>query len=148
MGLPAASPKVRWSAIIGPEAVPASQLVSEGELRDIDKVRARLTAEGFDGAITMRLVDATTDVRVAGDPVPTAYYDVWSYYGFVTIAEKGPTYLAADSKLQIETNIYSLTDGKLLWSGTSETMQPKLVETVVKEVAELVQRRLRSEGLI
>lgn len=50
--------------------------------------------------------------------------------------------------LQVEVNIYSLKDGKLLWSGTSETMQPRLVETLVKDVAELVSRRLKSEGLI
>ncbi len=44
--------------IIGPKAVAASQVLKEDEMDDVDKVRARLIAEGFDGAITMRLVDA------------------------------------------------------------------------------------------
>lgn len=134
--------------IIGPEAVAASQVIPDAELRDVDKTRARLTSEGFDGAITMRLVDAKTNVRREQDPLPTAYYSVWSYYGFVTVADRGPSYATADSMLQVEVNIYSLKDGKLLWSGTSETMQPRLVETLVKDVAELVSRRLESEGLI
>jgi len=134
--------------IIGPKAVAASQVIKDDERGDVDKVRAKLAAEGFDGAITMRLVDATTQVRTARDPVPTSYYQVWSYYGLYWIPDVGPDYVTADQTLQIEVNIYSLKDGKLLWTGISETMQPKLVETLVKEVAELVRRRLRSEGLI
>src|SRR5687767_10711053 len=49
--------------IIGPKAVASSQVLKEDEVGDVDKVRARLAAEGFDGAITMRLVDAATQVR-------------------------------------------------------------------------------------
>ncbi len=134
--------------IIGPDAVAASQVVPEADLRDVDKVRARLTAEGFDGAITMRLVDAQTDVRREQDPLPTSYFTIWGYYGFVTVAERGPSYVTADSKLQIEVNIYSLKADKLLWSGTTETLQPRLIETLVKDVADLVSRRLKSERLI
>lgn len=134
--------------IIGPKAVAASQVLKDDERSNVDKVRAKLAAEGFDGAITMRLVDATTQVRTARDPVPTTYYQVWSYYGLYWIEGKGPDYVTVEQTLQVEVNIYSLKDGKLLWTGISETMQPRLVETLVKEVAELVQRRLRSEGLI
>jgi hypothetical protein len=134
--------------IIGPDAVVASQVIPENERGDVEKVRERLTAEGFDGAITMRLVDAETEVRHEQDPLPTAYYTFWGYYGFVTIAERGPSTLAVDSKLQIEVNIYSLKDAKLLWSGTTETMQPRLLETLVADVADVVSRRLKREGLI
>lgn len=134
--------------IIGPDAVAASEVIPEAERNDVDKVRARLVAEGFDGAITIRLVGAETELRNEQDPLPTAYYTIWGYYGFVTIAERGPSYLAVDSKLQIEVNIYSLENEKLLWSGTVETLQPRLIETLVKDVAEIVSRRLKREGLI
>ena len=134
--------------IIGPDAVPGSQVIPEEELQDIDNVKARLKDGGFDGVITIRLVDAETEIRDEQDPLPTAYYTIWGYYGFVTIAERGPAYLALDSKLQIEVNIYSLESEKLLWSGTTETMQPRLLETLVKDVADLVSKRLKREGLI
>jgi hypothetical protein len=134
--------------IIGPDAVPGSQVIPEEELRDIDKVKARLKEGGFDGVITMRLVEAETEIRDEQDPLPTAYYTFWGYYGFVTIAERGPASIALDSKLQIEVNIYSLENEKLLWSGTTETMQPRLLETLVKDVADLVSKRLKREGLI
>ncbi len=136
------------AAIIGPKAVPSSQVIPDADIRDADKVRAKLTAEGFDGAITMRLVDATTKVKSTRDPVPTAYYEVWGYYRFAWVADRPPDYLTAEQKLQIECNIYSLQTGKLLWTGTSEVMQPHLVETAVQDVADLVRRRLKSEGLI
>jgi hypothetical protein len=136
------------AAIIGPKAVPSSQVIPEADIRDADKVRAKLTAEGFDGAITLRLVDATTKVKSARDPVPTAYYEVWGYYRFAWVADRPPDYLTAEQKLQIECNIYSLQTGKLLWTGTSEVMQPHLVETAVQDVADLVRKRLKRERLI
>jgi hypothetical protein len=134
--------------IIGPDAVPGSQVIPEEELRDVDKVKARLKSEGFDGAITMRLVNAETEIRDEQDPLPTSYYTIWGYYGFVSIAERGPAYTTLDSKLQIEVNIYSLESEKLLWSGTTETLQPRLLETLVKDVADVVSKRLKREGLI
>ena len=110
---------------MGPRPYPPSQVIPEADIRDADKVRAKLTAEGFDGAITLRLVDATTKVKSARDPVPTAYYEVW---GLLPIRLGGGSsaryYLTAEQKLQIECNIYSLQTGKLLWTGTSEVMQP------------------------
>jgi hypothetical protein len=134
--------------IIGPKAVPSSQVIPDAEIQDADKVRTRLESAGFDGAITMRLVDATTKVKTERDPVPTAYYQIWGYYRFAWVADRPPDYLTAEQKLQIEVNIYSLPAGKLLWTGTSETMQPHLVETAVNDVADLVRKRLQSEGLI
>jgi len=134
--------------IIGPKAVASSQVLAEQELGDVDKVRAKLASEGFDGAITMRLVDSKVQLRTARDPVPIAYYQVWSYYGTYWIADKGPDYMTAEQTLQVEVNIYSLKDGKLRWTGISETERPRLVETLVKDVAELVSRRLKSERLI
>jgi hypothetical protein len=134
--------------IIGPDAVPGSQVIPEEELRDIEKVKTRLKSEGFDGAITMRLVNAETEIRDEQDPLPTSYYTIWGYYGFVSIAERGPAYTTLDSKLQIEVNIYSLESEKLLWSGTTETLQPRLLETLVKDVADVVSKRLKREGLI
>ncbi len=134
--------------IMGPKAVAASQVVPEADLEDADKVRLKLSAEGFDGAVTIRLVDATTKVRTARDPVPTSYYSMWGYYQFAWVADVPPDYYTADQKLQIEVNIYSLTSGKLLWSGTSEIVRPQLVETGVRNVADLVRRRLKREHLI
>jgi len=134
--------------IIGPTGVASSQVLKDSEMGDVETVRARLASEGFDGAITIRLVDVNTQVRTARDPVPVAYYQVWSYYSHYWIADRPPDYWTAEQTLQVEVNIYSLKDGKLLWTGTSETARPRLVETLVKDVAELVSRRLKSERLI
>jgi hypothetical protein len=136
------------AAIVGPKAVPSSQVIPDADIKDADKVRAKLASDGFDGAITLRLVDATIKVQTSRDPVPTAYYSIWGYYRFAWVADRPPDQLTAEQKLQIECNIYSLQSGKLLWTGTSEVMQPHLVETAVQDVADLVRRRLKSEGLI
>jgi hypothetical protein len=134
--------------IIGPSGVASSALLEEGEMRDVERVRAKLASEGFDGVITVRLIDVTTEFRTARDPVPVAYYQVWSYYGLYWIADRPPDYWTAEQKIQVEVNIYSLKDGKLLWTGISESQRPRLIETAIKDVAEIVRRRLKSERLI
>jgi hypothetical protein len=134
--------------IIGPNGVASSQVLKKEDMGDVEKVRGKLASEGFDGAITMRLVDVHTEVRTARDPVPSAYYQVWSYYGLYWIADRPPDYWTAEQTIQVEVNIYSLKDGKLLWTGISETARPRLVETAIKDVADVVRRRLQSDGLI
>jgi hypothetical protein len=134
--------------IMGPSGVASSQLLKEDEMGDVDKVRAKLASEGFDGAVTVRLLDVKTQVRSARDPVPVAYYQVWSYYGLYWIEDRPPDYYTAEQKIQVEVNIYSLKDGRLLWTGISESARPRLIETAIRDVAEIVRRQLRSDGLI
>lgn len=48
----------------------------------------------------------------------------------------------------IETNVYSVTEDKLLWSGISETFNPSDVAKVVNDIADAASRELRRQGLL
>jgi hypothetical protein len=50
--------------------------------------------------------------------------------------------------VRVETNIYSVTEERLLWSGISETLDPKSIRTMVDEIAGEAAAILRDEGLI
>jgi hypothetical protein len=133
---------------IGPKAVAASQIVGDTERGDPEGVREALARAGIDGAVTMRLLNFDTDLTMNRDPVPTQYMQLWDYYGFGWAAVTEPAYLGANTFVQVEINIYSVKDGKLLWSGVSRSERPQLVETLVKDVAPSVASTLRREGLL
>ena len=68
--------------------------------------------------------------------------------GAVQPAVYQPGYLQSDTVVTVETNVYSVTDDKLLWSGVSETFNPSDVAKAVNDVADAASRELRRQGLL
>jgi len=50
--------------------------------------------------------------------------------------------------VRVETSIYSLRQDQLLWVATTETMNPKSVDSLIEDVAKAVRRELEREKLI
>lgn len=101
--------------------------------KDVD---ARLKKDGFDGLLIMRLVDVATDVSV---------YNSGGYYRY---GYGGNTSVYVDKNYMVETNIYSLITGKLLWSGTTSSMNPSSLETTLDEIIAADKAQLVKQGLI
>lgn len=133
---------------IGPKAVPVSQVLPDNLSEDPKALREALARDGFDGAITMRLLDFKTDLTMQRDPVPTQYLQMWDYYSWTWAAVTEPAYLTAETFVEVEVNIYDVTSGRLLWSGVTHSERPQLVETLIKDVAPQVRRTLQREGLL
>jgi hypothetical protein len=132
------------------QAVAGYTLLGEDDLRNVEAAKAKIRPEGFDGAITMRLVgkdQRVTYVPAAPAP-PIAYGRMWGYYGGAGGALYDPGYLRTDTVVSVETNVYSVTDEKLLWSGVSETFDPRDARTLVDDVARAVAKALEKEGLL
>lgn len=116
-----------------------------------DSVQARAAAEtaGVDGLVTMRLLGVDTEQRlVGGAPAPAYYGSPWGYYGYGWGTMYSPAYLETDRIVQLETNIYSLAQDRLVWSGRSRTTNPESVRQLVDEVAQAVVGELREQGLV
>lgn len=133
---------------IGPDALPLSQVLPEDLGQDHAALRETLAREGFDGAVTMRLLDIQTALAMQRDPVPTQYMQMWDYYTWTWAAVTEPQYLTAEVFVEVEVNIYDVKSGKLLWSGVNRSERPQLVETLIKDVAPNVRRTLQREGLL
>ena len=136
------------SQITRTNAVPSYKLFLASDLNEKERVKAKVTEEGFDGAVVMRLVDKTQQLTWSPGAYPADYYSFYGYWGRGWGAPYSPGTLRVDTILRIETNIYSVTQNRLLWSGLSETFNPNDHATLIKEVAGAVARELRKEGLI
>jgi hypothetical protein len=132
---------------IGPErSVAAHDLLAEDERRASKQVLAKLDQAGVDGIVTIAVVDRRTivsrDTNAANSESFYTYYDRSS--AFVT-SDAGAK---ANSVYQVETRIYAVKGGRLLWSALSDTMDPKDTRSGVTQIAKAVGAELRKQKLL
>jgi len=133
----------------GARGVPAHQLIGYGH-PDVDYARAKFKEAGVEGVVIMRLV--AHDQTVIVDPggfSGTAYTTFGSYYSSYGVGVSYSTgSVQTDSVVTIETLVYSLTQDKLLWAGTSRTSNPEGVQSLIHEVADAAASQMSKQGLV
>jgi len=99
--------------------------------------------------VIMRVVGR--DQRITYTPgyaAPGPYRGFGPYWGYGWNAVYEPGYLQTDNLISVETLVYSLTTDKLLWASTSRTTNPKDIDSLVKEVADLTAKEMVKEGIL
>lgn len=118
---------------------------------DIERVKARLREKGFDGIITVALIDIRAE-RYRASQVsyePLVYYDRFRNYYYRTYdLVYRPGYYSAYSKYFIETNFYELKGGTLVWSGRSEIFDYGELEHFSPAFAKSLFKELLKEEVI
>ena len=130
------------------KVTPAYTLVSQADRADVDRLRTVLERHGIDGAITLSLVrveDKTRYVPGATRAYPGGYY---GYYGHMGTVIQEPGHYRTDTYVIVETSLYDVAEGKLLWAGVSRTLNPDSVDEVIEGIVEAANEDLRSRGLV
>jgi hypothetical protein len=134
----------------GAQGIAAYTLIPSDELRDMERVKARLGEAGVDGILTMRVIEESQRVSYTpANPAFLPYYMRFSnYWNYGWGAMYEPQRATTDTVVVVETLAYSLTRDKLLWAGTSRTVNPADIPKFVKQLAEAVSREMRKQGLL
>jgi hypothetical protein len=130
------------------EAVPSYTLFSESEVKDRDRVKARLLEAGVDGAVVMRLIGVSQQTTWVPGNYPPPYYNMSGYWGYANTAVYDPGYLRTDTIAQMETNIYSVADEKLIYAARSETINPGDAVSMVNDIAKAIAADLKKRGVL
>lgn len=119
--------------------------------KDEQSLRSKIKKDGFDAAITMRLIDVDKEkIYTPGEhymyPVyygnfSQYYYRSWTYYST-------PGYYTVTKKFVIEVLIYSIADDKIIWSGITETYDPDGVKKLTDDIACTIRKKMQQEGFI
>jgi hypothetical protein len=119
----------------------------------IASVESKLKKDGFDGIIIMRLTTVEKSTSYTPGTSYGGYYG--GYYGYRGYGYGGyygggysPGYYSEDKTFLVETNFYSITDRKLLWSGTTSTLNPTSLDTSLDQIIRAIQYDLQKKGLI
>ncbi len=132
------------------EGVSSYSILTEAEEGDVEKVVAKLRAAGVDAVAVMRLIEEENSVAYDPGSFYRPSYSFNSYYGGVWSAYHDPGYLTTEIAVRIETALYSLggTKEELVWTGYSETLDPKSAQVVIDDVTRLVVRELQLEKIL
>jgi len=136
-------------------AVPSYSLFP-GELPDTDAVITGVQREGFDGVMIVHPLGTQSETHYVPGyvrTVPTLGYDRWDgvYYNYYRRIYE-PGYVETEQVVRHQIDLYSTgADGRLVWTGTSESVDPASrdevrVKVADKVVAELVSARVLNKG--
>lgn len=118
---------------------------------NVEALREKLKADGFDGAITMRLVDVDREHTYVPGNMQTypEYYKTFSlYYGRNWTFYNTPGYYLNTKTFTVETNVYSLKEDKVIWIGVTKSTNPDGVPKMTKEITKVLYKKMLKEGFI
>jgi hypothetical protein len=126
-------------------SLPDSQRLSEAQVREA------IEGGGYDGVIVSRLLgveEETEYVPPRTYSVPRHYGGYYHYYGTSWDVVHEPGYFKTHTTVRLETNLYDVGTGELVWSGQSETFDPSSLEDIIESATKAVAKRLSEESLI
>ena len=155
--LPAEDELARQITAQGAVGVAAYTLVPEDAIRDQERSKALMEKAGVVGVVSMRVV--SNEQRITATPstfwVGPPYSAFWGrpgwgrpgYWGWGWGFAYAPV-IQTDTFVSVETLIFDLSQDKLVWVATSQTMNPSDVQGLVRDLARASASQLRRQGLI
>jgi hypothetical protein len=132
-----------------PRAVPAYTVRPRVDVRDRDRAKARMQAAGFDGAILVQVIKVGNKVPFelgSSTLVSTARGGMWRDWNNRWGAAWDPHDFGDDAIVRMETNVYSVPNGRLVWSNRSNAYDPSAVPTATSEIAAATVDQLKQEA--
>jgi len=106
---------------------------------DQKQVAEKLKKDGFDGVILFRLKEVQKS---------TSYTPGTSYGGWYGYRYSSPGYYSENETFMVETNLYSLVSDKLLWSGTTSTLNPSSLDKTMDQIIATIRFELQKKGFL
>ena len=121
----------------------SSYHVFSDEVPDTMEIRDKTKEEGFDGVLVVSKVEHDTVLTHMPGYVTDEPYTDYSYWWGTYITRYAviyhPDYVEAQSQVSVRTDLLLVPEnGRLVWSGTSEEVDPSSPDQFRKSVAELV----------
>ena len=133
----------------GVEVIPGNSILLRPDASplNLDYLRLQIRDHKIDAVVVSRLVSIKESVTYVP---PDVYGSFYGFYGAFYPVVYSPGYLIEEKTVRIETNVYAITppDGQLIWTGTSDTFNPKNAQKVISGVVKLVTEELNKAGIL
>lgn len=133
----------------------ASYLLFPSNARMQDEALAERKAKdaGFSGIVLMSVTGRERTVVRERNGTPYWYSDPyyrgpWSAWGRGWNRMWEPDTFRTDVRVMVDTRVYSIEQDKLLWSGSSETLNPESSAEVIRDLSKLVTIQLEKVGVL
>jgi len=111
--------------------------------------RQKMLKDYYDYVVVLRLTDSifvTNTVNGEGTTNNRSFYSDYSFQ--IDPYAYNPGYERPNKIFQVETNVYYIPSGKLVWSSLSKVYNPKSVEQAVRDTSKKVMKKMKREGFL
>lgn len=138
----------------GYEAVPGNTILLRpaGTQLDLNYLKEQIRANQIEAVVVSRLIkvdNTVTYVPGTAFVAPFPYYNTfYGYYGALYPVVYSPGYLQKEKNVRVETNLYYVDgapDGQLVWTGTTDTLNPSNVHKAIKGLVNLVVTKMQKD---
>jgi hypothetical protein len=111
-----------------------------------DHLEEQLSKGGFTHVLLVRLADIEKETSYVPGTTTGYYGGYGRFYGYGAGMYSTPGYYQEDKNYFVETAVYSIVPNKLLWTGTTKTVNPSKMDKTINEIADVVGDKMRKDG--
>ena len=130
---------------IGAGAISSYTIIPSG---NEDALKQKVSEGNFTHILLMRLADIEKETSYVPGTTTGFYGGYGRYYGYGYGMYSTPGYYTTDKNYFVETTVYSVNPDKLLWTGTTKSVNPSKIEKAVNEIADAVTEKMKKDGFI
>ena len=135
---------------IGSGAVASYTVITEEMLKEAsgDKFNEKLKQDKYTHVLLMRLADVEKETSYVPGTTTGYYGGYGRYYGYGAGMYSTQGYYTTDKNYFVESTVYSVDPDKLIWTGTTKTVNPSKLDKTVTEIADVVSNKMRKDGFL
>jgi hypothetical protein len=135
---------------LGPNAVVSYNILTSDMLKGASEaaLEDKIQRDKYTHVLMMRLADVEKETSYVPGTTTGFYGGYRGYYGYGAGYYSNPGYYQTDKNYFVETTVYSVSPDKLLWTGTTKTVNPSKVEKSVNEIADVVYEKMKQDGFL
>jgi hypothetical protein len=132
----------------GPAGVAAYRSIPAELLEDPDKARAWFQKTGAAGVIVLRPLSVDKETVASAVVWTTTYYQDFNNYYAAGWQSSIPLRTREETTIVVETLLFDVATGKLIWGSVTESTNPKNVQAYISGLADEIAKELQREGLV
>ena len=135
---------------LGNGAVSSYTIVSTEMLKGAseDALKQKVTEGNFTHILLMRLADVEKETSYVPGTTTSFYGGYGRYYGYGAGMYSTPGYYTTDKNYFVETTVYTVNPDKLVWTGTTKTVNPSKLDKAVNDIANVVSEKMKKDGFL
>ena len=130
------------------EVIQGYRVLPDELLKDVEKAKEFIGKTGIDGVIAMRLVEVDKETSWVPGSSYGPYSSFYGYWGYAWPTVYDPGYMRTDTYVKLETMVYQMADGKLIYAAQSSSMNPDSARQIADDLAIELRKDLQRRGLI
>ena len=113
-----------------------------------EALKQKLTDGKFTHVLLMRLADIEKETSYVPGTTTGFYGGYGRYYGYGAGMYSTPGYYTTDKNYFVESTVYTVNPDKLVWTGTTKTVNPSKIEKTVNDIADIVSEKMKKDGFL